>query len=97
MSDGEAEDRLEEDDIISHTARFSNGFTADIKCCGSKYEENSDNAAWAEAVLFDKNSSEISRSGASSEYVGDWVLKDDINENIYLITIKVDTKKEKTL
>ena len=97
LSDGEAEDRLEEDDVISHTVRFSNGFEADIKCCGSQYEENSDNAAWTEAVLFDRNSSEISCSDVSDEYVGDWVLEDNANGNIYLITVKVDEKKEKIL
>lgn len=41
-------------ETISFTAVFDNGLQVDVKCCGC-----SDQASWAEAVLFDENGREL--------------------------------------
>lgn len=72
-----------EDDTISNTIKFSNGYEMDIKCCGVRFEEDSCNTAWAEAVLFDENGCQVAYSDVEDEYFGEWKLEDD-NGTIYV-------------
>lgn len=58
-----------EDDTISVTAKFPDGFEMDVKCCGSQ-----DVAAWTEAVLF-HNGSECGCTEVCDEFLGDWELE----------------------
>lgn len=46
-----------EDDTITYTAVFPDGKQMDVKCCGSQ-----DEVSWREAVLFDRNGSESSKT-----------------------------------
>lgn len=63
---------MEEDDTISHTAVFDNGFEMDIKLCGAD-----DDYPWAEAVLFDENGGELCHTDVEEEYFGVWELEYD--------------------
>lgn len=84
-----AEECLGEDIAIIYTAKFDNGFEMDIKCCGVQYEPyNSSNTAWTEAVLFE-DGQEICCSEVSDEYLGEWILEDD-NDNEYVVIVEVE-------
>lgn len=87
LTDGEADDRLEEDDTISHTVIFDNGYQMDIKCCGTQYEDGEDNTAWTEAVLFNPNGGEEDHTDISDEYSGEWETQ-DADGNIYRVEVK---------
>ena len=75
-----------EDNNIIHTVTFPNGYFMDIKCCGVQYQEDSNNTAWTEAVLFDKEGYEVSCSEVEEEYTGLWELEDD-EGNIYICEV----------
>lgn len=78
---------LGEDEMISHTVRFSNGYEMDIKCCGVQFDErNGTNTAWAEAVLFDKDGHEVACSEVGGDYQGEWTLKD--GTDTYTVTVE---------
>lgn len=64
-----------EDDTISITITFLEGYEMDIKCCGVQYEEGGNNVAWTEAVLF-KDGCEVACSEPSEEFFGEWELED---------------------
>lgn len=84
-----AEECLGEDIAIIYTAKFDNGFEMDIKCCGVQYEPyNSSNTAWTEAVLFE-DGKEVCCSEVSDEYLGEWILEDD-NDNEYVVIVEVE-------
>lgn len=80
--------RMGEEETISYTATFENGYQMDIKCCGVKYEppvpgdDNPffQNAAWTEAVLYNASGEEITCSEASDHFFGTWTLLDERNE-----------------
>lgn len=74
-------DCLGEDETITHTAVFSNGYQMDIKCCGVQYNENeTTNTAWSEAVLFDKQNNQIAYTEPCDTYFGEWQLEANGNE-----------------
>jgi len=75
-------DAMGEDDTITFTAKFDNGYEADIKCCGTQ-----DDVAWTEAVLFDENGVQVAYSEPDSSILGDWELY-DWDGNTY--RVKVD-------
>lgn len=83
---------LGEDETISYTASFNNGFEMDIKCCGVQYQEGESNLAWTEAVLF-QNGVEICCTEPSDEFIGDWNLWDDENEYIVHVIVRLDEQK----
>lgn len=72
---------LHEDETISRTSIFDNDIEMDIKCCGVKFDENSSNKAWTEAVLF-KNGSEVACSEIKDNFIGEWEFKYDGNKYI---------------
>ena len=70
-----------EDDTISKTAIFPNGFEMDIKCCGSD-----DGPSWTEAVLFE-NGHERCCSEPDYEILGEWILEcDGISYHVFVRT-----------
>ena len=74
-----------EDETITETARFDNGFEMYIKCCGVQYEEDGCNLAWTEAVLF-HNGGQVAFTEPSDEFEGDWELEDD-DGNTYIVHV----------
>ncbi len=66
--------RLDEDNIISITAKFSDGKEMDIKCCGV---QDGKEPAWTEAVLFDENGWELCFTDPNDVFIGSWELEDD--------------------
>lgn len=82
LNDPEA---MGEDDTITFTAKFDNGYTMDIKCCGTQ-----DDVAWTEAVLFDENGVQETYSEPDSSILGDWEL-DDRDGNTYRVKVEYDS------
>ena len=76
LKEPENEDEcLGEDSAIITTLLFENGFSMDVKCCGVQYEPGEKNAAWTEAVLFNKEGNEVNCSEIGEEYFGEWALE----------------------
>ncbi len=75
---------------ITETAKFENGYEMDIKCCGVDFEEDSDNTAWLEAVLFNEGNSECCCTEPEFEqgFVGDWELECDDNTYIAHVVLE---------
>lgn len=75
------DDCLGEDETITYTAVFPDGFEIDIKCCGVQYDEREDtNTAWTEAVLF-HNGYEC-YSEPADDFFGEWFFEYDGNEYV---------------
>ena len=89
------EEYLPEDVTISFTADFGDGYEMDIKVCGVQEEEDSDNSAWSEAVLF-HNGSEVCCTEPSDEFLGEWTCE-DADGNKYIATVKVKEEFEEKL
>lgn len=66
-----------EDETISVTAKYPNGYQMDIKLCGVQYREGESNLPWTEAVLFDENCSQVAVTDPYDEFDGSWVLYAD--------------------
>ena len=75
-------DQMGEDDTITETATFDNGYQVDIKCCGAQ-----DDVAWTEAVLFDPKGNQVSYTDPSDRFTGKWYLADD-RGNTYIVTVQ---------
>ena len=80
---------LGEDETITETVRFENGYFMDIKCCGVQYEEGGSNLAWTEAVLFNPNGGQVAFTEPCDGFDGDWELED--NDGI-LYVVHVESK-----
>ena len=77
-----------EDYTIVKTAVFDDGYEVDIKCCGVQWEDdNEDNTAWTETVLF-HNGSEVVCANPSEQFDGEWVLS--TGENEYVVNVVVE-------
>ena len=73
-------DEMGEDDTITVTVKFDNGYEADIKCCGTQ-----DDVAWTEAVLFDGKGSQLAYTEPSDDFLGEWILEYEGDEyRVYL-------------
>lgn len=68
-----------EENTLSYTATFGNGYEMDIKCCGC------DNcASWIEAVLF-KNGVELKYTECMDEILQEFQIED--NGDIYTVIV----------
>ena len=63
---------LSEDEKISHTIKFTDGFEMDIEVCGVQYREGECNSAWTQAILYDENGKERCCSEVGEEFEGEW-------------------------
>jgi hypothetical protein len=80
---------LSEDETISYSANFDNGYEMDIKCCGVQYNpDEPSNLAWSEAVLF-HNGSEVCHSEPTDLFEGDWELSDD--DKLFIVHVLPST------
>lgn len=77
-----------EDDTISLTADFGNGYEMDIKICGIQYTDGQSNLPWLEVALF-KNGSQIAYSEPCDDttVLGEWTLTDN-DGNIFTAHVK---------
>ena len=73
-----------EDEKITHTAVFDDGYEADIEVCGVQYVEGECNTAWSQGVLF-KNGSEVCCSEPSDEFLGEWEF--ETNDTTYIVNV----------
>ena len=69
-----------EDDMQSYTAKFDNGFFADIKICGAD-----EDLPWTEMVLFNQDGGECCCTDCSDEFEGEWEL--EYNGDIYRVIV----------
>lgn len=76
-----------EDEKISYTATFSNGFQADVECIGVQYEEGGCNTAWTQAVLFNPDGCEVNCSAPDSSFFDEWWLTDSDGNDYYINVI----------
>lgn len=82
------EEAQHEDDTITYTAKFADGKEVDVKCCGVQFQEGEENTSWTEAILFDKNGSEIVCTDVCDSFLGEWELEDD-KGNVYVVNVVV--------
>lgn len=73
---------LKRDEVIMHTAKFSNGIEADIKLVICEEE-----APYTEGVLF-HNGFEMAHTDCEDEYTGDWYF--EANGEEYCVHIEED-------
>lgn len=76
---------LSEDETITYTAVFDDGYEVDVKCCGVQFREGESNLAWSEAVLF-KNGMEVCCTEPEFEFDGEWELAD--GNKIFTVLIR---------
>ena len=62
---------------LSKTAKFSNGFEMDIRCCGGKDD------SWTEAILYDNTGKEVVATEPCDAFTGCWELKDEDTNTVY--------------
>ena len=88
---------LGEDETICDGVKFQDGTQMDIKCCGVQYldEPCRSNKAWTEAVLFDRNGSEIACTDVSDSYLGEWTLEHAGNTYTCIVKNEKAVQKEK--
>lgn len=77
-----------ENETISNTVTFKNGWQMDIKCCGVKFEEDSVNTAWTEAILYDDKKQQKGITEPFDEYLGEWAIGDYDNDDEYIVIVK---------
>ena len=78
---GNQEEDWYEDMVESFTAKFENGYEADVKVVGAD-----EDCPWAEAVLFTPEGYEVGCSDVEDSISGDWELYDDY-DNKYIIHV----------
>ena len=61
-----------EDETVTETIKFPNGYEMDIKAVIPDWESQ----VWTEAVLFDKKGNQISFTEPSDTFMGEWNLED---------------------
>lgn len=83
------EECLSENKTISVTAKFTNGYQMDIKCCGVQYDPEDSNCAWSEAVLFNERGGELICSEPDDEFAGEWFF--EYNGDEYKVNIVPET------
>lgn len=63
--------------LLSKTAKFSDGFEMDIRCCGGKDD------SWTEAILYDNTGKEVVATEPCDGFTGCWELKDEDTNTVY--------------
>lgn len=83
------DDRMDEDDKYSLTAKFPDGYEMDVEVCGVQYEEGAGhgNSAWTQAVLFNPRGGEVCHTEVEEEFLGVWCL--EANDTSYFTRVEV--------
>lgn len=84
----------EDETPFTLTAKFVDGMTMNIRCCGSQ-----DAPSWCESILWapDENGGlhEINYSGEVCDSIlGNWEMVDPDTENEYIVNVKIEEEKE---
>lgn len=66
---------------LSKTAKFSDGFEMDIRCCGGKDD------SWTEAILYDDTGREVAVTEPCDGFTGCWELKDEDTNTVYRVHV----------
>jgi len=74
-----------EDDTVSYTAKFDDGYEVDVKICGSD-----DGKPWTEAVLF-HNGSEVCFTEPSEYIIGEWCLETE--DTSFVVNVQCEEPK----
>lgn len=82
-----------ENETVTKTVSFPNGFQMDIKCCGVRYREGESNVAWAEAVLFDDHGRELCFTEPAEDFFRSWELA--YNGDIYCAKAEREPVRER--
>ncbi len=78
---------LDEDETIVKTAKFDDGFTADIKCCGVQWEDSGNNCAWTEGILYDAEGKQVACTEPDDNFFGVWMFYDDPERHTVYVKI----------
>lgn len=66
---------------LSETAKFSDGYSMDIRCCGDE------NTSWAEAILYDNTGVQVAITEAYETFIGYWELDDETTGKTYRVNV----------
>lgn len=70
-----ASDCFGEDETYTHSVTFPDGCFVCVDICGVRYEEDSDNLPWTQAVLYNKDGCEITYTEPEGDFFGEWYLE----------------------
>ena len=74
-----------ENETITETVKFEDGYEMDIKICGVQFKKDESNLPWTEAVLF-HNGNEVTFTEPFEDFEGEWLCEDD--ENTFTVLVK---------
>ena len=66
---------------LSETAKFSDGYSMDIRCCGDE------DTSWAEAILYDNTGVQVAISETYETFIGYWELDDETTGKTYRVNV----------
>ena len=66
---------------LSETAKFSDGYSMDIRCCGDE------NTSWTEAILYDNTGVQVAITEAYETFIGYWELDDETTGKTYRVNV----------
>ena len=73
---------------LSETAKFSDGYSMDIRCCGDE------DTSWAEAILYDNTGVQVAISETYETFIGYWELDDETTGKTYAYAGEQHNRRE---
>ena len=66
---------------LSETAKFSDGYSMDIRCCGDE------DISWTEAILYDNTGMQVAITETYETFIGYWELDDETTGKTYRVNV----------
>ena len=66
---------------LSETAKFSDGYSMDIRCCGDE------DTSWAEAILYNNTGVQVAVTETYETFIGYWELDDETTGKTYRVNV----------
>lgn len=66
---------------LNETAKFSDGYSMDIRCCGDE------DTSWAEAILYDNTGVQVAITETYETFIGYWELDDETTGKTYRVNV----------
>lgn len=66
---------------LSETAKFSDGYSMDIRCCGDE------DTSWTEAILYDNTGMQVAITETYETFIGYWELDDETTGKTYRVNV----------